>query len=160
LQLGAFGFLGGDTVEKEGGTPNAALWDQRAVFQWIQDYASLFGGDANDVSAWGESAGAASIIHHLAAFGGKKPILFKKAVLNSPGFDNMPDRKGHFEQNRYKVFERLAGCEGLGLPCLRALDWRALKAGQDKYINFLPAGPTAFGYVKFTQRLFVALDMI
>lgn len=56
-QLGAFGFLSGSTVEKEG-TPNAGFWDQRAVLQWIHDYAPLFGGDANDVSLWGESAGA------------------------------------------------------------------------------------------------------
>lgn len=56
VQLGAFGFLSGSTVEKEG-TPNAGFWDQRAVLQWIQDYASLFGGDPTDVSVWGESAG-------------------------------------------------------------------------------------------------------
>jgi carboxylesterase type B len=147
FQLGAFGFLGGDTVERDGGTPNAALWDQRAVFQWIHDYVSLFGGDADNVSAWGESAGASIIMHHLTAFGGKRPTLFKRAILNSPGFDNMPDRNGHFEKNRYRIFERLAGCENKGLACLRALDWRALKAAQDRYIDFLPAGPTAFGYV-------------
>ncbi|KAF2421100.1 alpha/beta-hydrolase [Tothia fuscella] len=146
-RLGAFGFLGGETVEKDGGTPNAGLWDQRAVFQWIQDYAPLFGGDPKDVSAWGESAGAAAIMHHLTAFGGKKPSLFRKAVINSPGFDNMVDRNGHLEVNRYKVLERFAGCEGKGLPCLRALDWKSLKDAQDKYINFLPAGPSAFGPV-------------
>ena len=71
----------------------------------------------------------------------------------------MVDRNGHLEQNRYKIFEKLAGCEGKGLTCLRALDWRALKAGQDRYINFLPAGPTAFGYVNFTYRL-VALFLL
>jgi carboxylesterase type B len=63
LKLGSFGFMAGTTMEMEG-TPNAGLWDQRAVQQWIQDHATLFGGDANDVSLWGESAG-----------GGKYPYL-------------------------------------------------------------------------------------
>lgn len=51
-------------MEKEG-QPNAGLWDQRAVHEWIQTYADLFGGDAKEVSVWGESAGAGSIMHHL-----------------------------------------------------------------------------------------------
>ena len=68
-RLGAYGWLAGTTMEQHG-TPNVGLFDQRAVFQWVQDYASLFGGDANQVSAWGESAGAGSIMHHLVANGG------------------------------------------------------------------------------------------
>ena len=34
-RLGAFGWLAGNTVEKYG-TPNAALYDQRLVFQFVQ----------------------------------------------------------------------------------------------------------------------------
>ncbi|EOD44796.1 putative carboxylesterase family protein [Neofusicoccum parvum UCRNP2] len=40
-----------------------------AVFQWVQDYISLVGGDKTNVNAWGESAGAGSILHHLTAQG-------------------------------------------------------------------------------------------
>lgn len=43
-RLGAYGFLTGTTVEKEG-VPNAGFWDQRAVLEWIQKYISLVGGE-------------------------------------------------------------------------------------------------------------------
>jgi carboxylesterase type B len=51
-RVGSFGFLAGNTLEKEG-TPNAGLWDQRAVLEWIQKYIVLFGGDWKDVTVWG-----------------------------------------------------------------------------------------------------------
>lgn len=51
-------------MEKDG-LPNAGLHDQRAIFQWVQDYVHLLGGNKKDVSAWGESAGGGSILHHL-----------------------------------------------------------------------------------------------
>ena len=75
-RLGAYGWLAGTTVEQQG-TPNAGLHDQQAVFQWVQDYADLFGGDKSQVSAWGESAGAGSIMHLLVANGGTQdPVSF------------------------------------------------------------------------------------
>lgn len=43
-RLGAYGFLTGTTVEKEG-VPNAGFWDQRAVLEWIQKYITLVGGE-------------------------------------------------------------------------------------------------------------------
>jgi carboxylesterase type B len=55
-RLGAFGFLGGETMIKENSAvPNAAFWDQRAVLEWIQKYVGLVNGDAGNVSLWGES---------------------------------------------------------------------------------------------------------
>src|ERR1700712_201525 len=56
-RLGSLGFLAGTTVEKDkSAVTNAGFYDQRAVLEWIRDNIALFGGDANDVSAWGESA--------------------------------------------------------------------------------------------------------
>jgi carboxylesterase type B len=54
--LGAFGYLGGTTVERDA-IPNAGFWDQRAIFEWIQEHIHLVNGDKDDVSVWGESAG-------------------------------------------------------------------------------------------------------
>ena len=63
-RLGAFWWLAGPTMQSDG-LPNAGLYDQRLILQWVQKYINLFGGDKTQVSAWGESAGAGSILHHL-----------------------------------------------------------------------------------------------
>ncbi|KAI4188986.1 MAG: hypothetical protein LQ346_005193 [Caloplaca aetnensis] len=117
-RVGAYGFLAGNTMEKEG-LPNAGLYDQRAALQWIQDYIGLLGGDKTQVSAWGQSAGAGSIMHQLVAFGGTQDPLFSRAVLQSPGFSLLFDRKGKLEQ-AFERFASLAGCSGQGVSCLRA----------------------------------------
>ncbi|KAL8933307.1 MAG: hypothetical protein Q9211_005851 [Gyalolechia sp. 1 TL-2023] len=117
-RVGAYGFLAGDTMEKQG-LPNTGLYDQRAALQWIQDYIGLVGGDKAQVSAWGQSAGAGSILHHLVAFGGTQDPLFSKAVLQSPAFALKFDRKGLLEQT-FNGFAALAGCAGQGVDCLRA----------------------------------------
>ncbi|KAL8685054.1 MAG: hypothetical protein Q9218_008000, partial [Villophora microphyllina] len=117
-RLGAYGFLAGNTMEKDG-LPNAGLYDQRAALQWIQDYIHLLGGDKSQVSAWGLSAGAGSILHQLVAFGGSQDPLFSRAVLQSPAFQFAFDRKGKLEQT-FQNFTALAGCAGQGVACLRA----------------------------------------
>lgn len=114
--------------------------------QWIKDYASLFGGNADDVSVWGESAGAGSIMHHLTAYGGKEPVLFKKAIILSPAYDALIDRKGDLEKNMQALLTA-GGCAGKGLACLRALSFPQMKAAQDKFMDSLPPGKFGFGYV-------------
>ena len=83
-------------------------------------------------------------MHHLTAFGGKQPALFKKAVIESPAYDARYDRKGSLEKT-YQDFSAAAGCAGKGLACLRALDFKAISAAQDKHIRSLPPGKFGFG---------------
>jgi hypothetical protein len=61
LQLGAFGFLAGDEVFRNG-VVNAGLLDQHLALHWVQRYISLFGGDPSHVSIAGQSAGAGSVM--------------------------------------------------------------------------------------------------
>lgn len=68
-RLGLFGFLGSSSVAADGAL-NAGLFDQRAALEWVQRHISAFGGDPNNVSISGESAGGASVIMQLVAFGG------------------------------------------------------------------------------------------
>lgn len=117
-------------MEKEG-LPNAGLYDQRAALQWIQDYIGLLGGDNAQVSAWGESAGASSIFHQLVSFGGTQDPLFSKAVMQSPAFELMFDRKGTMEET-FQNFTALAGCAGQGVACLRAASAEALNDANTK----------------------------
>lgn len=134
-------------MEKEG-LPNAGLYDQRAVFQWIQDYIGLLGGDKRQVSAWGQSAGAGSILHHLTAFGGTQDPLFSKAILQSPGLGLSFDREGSLEQ-AFQNFATRAGCAGKGVDCLRAASAETLAAAnaEGKYA----LAPSADG--KFLRQL-------
>ncbi len=62
-------------------TGNEALLDQIAALRWVKDNISNFGGDPDNVTVFGESAGAESIGALLAMPGSKG--LFQKAILQS-----------------------------------------------------------------------------
>lgn len=54
------------------------LYDQVLAFEWIRTYISGFGGDPDNVTAIGQSAGAASLSLHNARFRGKP--LYQQAI--------------------------------------------------------------------------------
>ncbi|TKX25031.1 hypothetical protein C1H76_2741 [Elsinoe australis] len=90
-RLGAFGWLSGPTFQEEGGLANAGLYDQRFALEWVQKYIHLFGGDPDQVTVFGESAGGGSIEHQITAFGGERGnVPFQRAVPQSPGFSLLP----------------------------------------------------------------------
>lgn len=126
------------------GLPNAGLYDQHAALQWIQSYISLVGGDPTQVSAWGESAGAGSIMHQLVSFRGTQDPLFSKAVTLSPAFFTLFDRKGGLEQV-FQIFTALAGCAGQGVACLRAASAETLQTANTKLIEKAPDGISIVG---------------
>ncbi|KAF7531969.1 hypothetical protein G7054_g8395 [Neopestalotiopsis clavispora] len=80
-RLGMFGWLDGSDL-----TPNLGLYDQRLALEWVGEYISKFGGSADRVTVMGESAGAASILHHITAEGGEEAAPFDQAVVMSPAF--------------------------------------------------------------------------
>ncbi|NJN55649.1 MAG: carboxylesterase family protein [Anaerolineae bacterium] len=62
---------------------NYGTLDQIAALQWVQENISAFGGDPDNVTIFGESAGGESVAHMLTS-----PLargLFHKAIMQSPG---------------------------------------------------------------------------
>ncbi|XP_063826931.1 juvenile hormone esterase-like [Ostrinia nubilalis] len=77
-RLDALGFLCLDTEEVPG---NAGMKDQVLALKWVQENIAKFGGDPNNVTIFGESAGGSSCGLHILSPMSKG--LFKRATLMS-----------------------------------------------------------------------------
>ncbi|XP_076381751.1 juvenile hormone esterase-like [Megalopta genalis] len=77
-RVGTLGFLALNHPEATG---NAGMKDQVLALQWVQDNIAAFGGDPNEVTIFGESAGATSTGFHMLSK--KSQGLFKKVIMQS-----------------------------------------------------------------------------
>jgi para-nitrobenzyl esterase len=117
-RLDVFGFLAHPELTKESDTKssgNYGLLDQIAALKWVQKNIRVFGGDPNQVTVFGESAGSIDISLLMAS-----PLtkgLFQRAIGESgaaltpnPAFGPKPLQIG--EQDGIK-FAQLVGAESL-----------------------------------------------
>ena len=83
-RLGPLGFACLPELKEEAGyTGNYGLLDQLTALQWIRDNIAAFGGDPENVTLLGQSAGAMSV--QQLAFSPMSRGLFHKAVMMSGG---------------------------------------------------------------------------
>ena len=84
-RLGAFGFLATSDLAKEanGATGNYGLMDMVAALQWVKGNIKQFGGDAGNVTIFGESAGSFAVSTLIASPMAKG--LFQKGIGESGG---------------------------------------------------------------------------
>ena len=81
-RLGVLGNLAlPELLAESGTTGNYGLQDQREAMRWVRRNAHAFGGDASRVTLSGESAGAMSVIAHLAL--PRSTSLFAQAIAAS-----------------------------------------------------------------------------
>lgn len=120
-RLGHLGFFAHPALEEEAGERlyNFALLDQIAALQWVQENIHAFGGDAANVTLFGESAGARSVLSLMAS--PKAKGLFHKAIIQS-GY-TLPDlpREKALEKGRLLA-------EHFALPQASAEQLRAIPA--------------------------------
>jgi len=91
-RLGALGFMTHPELSAEspdGVSGNYGLLDQIAALEWIQQNISAFGGDPDNVTIFGESAGALSVEHLLTS--PRAHGLFHRAIVQSGYLYTMPE---------------------------------------------------------------------
>jgi len=123
-RLGALGAL----VHEGGLEGNYGFLDQRACLRWVQAEIGAFGGDRTRVTAWGQSAGAQSVLLHMAS--NRSAGLFHRAVLESA-----PDLSlftAHEARRLGAEVAKKAGCAHTSATataeCLRTIDVDALQS--------------------------------
>ncbi|KAG6906474.1 hypothetical protein DXG01_013780 [Tephrocybe rancida] len=129
-RLGLFGFLAGNEV-KAGGVLNAGLRDQEFALQWVQEHIAKFGGDPTQVTIWGQSSGAGSVLQHVIANDGKTmPPLFRAAITSSTYLPSQYLYNDAIPQALYNQVVSQVGCTSAidTLACLRAVDFAELDA--------------------------------
>jgi carboxylesterase type B len=90
-RLGPLGFM---CLPDDQIAGNMALLDQHLALEWVRDHITAFGGDPNQVTIMGESAGSASVTYHMLSPLSKP--LFNQAIaesgsaLSSWAFDSEP----------------------------------------------------------------------
>ncbi|KAI9370697.1 Alpha/Beta hydrolase protein [Aspergillus egyptiacus] len=78
-RLGALGFLTSEELRKAGYNANNGLRDQRVAIEWVRKHIHQFGGDPDNITVAGMSAGGASVTYHL----NSEKALFKRAIAMS-----------------------------------------------------------------------------
>lgn len=78
-RLGVFGFLAKDETSGEGGMNG--IYDQINALQWVNQHISFFGGDINDITIFGQSAGGVSVC--LLSVSPLAKGLFKRSIVES-----------------------------------------------------------------------------
>jgi len=115
-RLGIFGFLALPALaakDPHGSTGNYGLLDQLAAFRWVRKQISGFGGNPDNITAFGESAGAMSLCTLLTS-----PLAkgaFDRVVLESGGCNYALSKKEAFAQAK-KIAKKI-GCSSDDLAC-------------------------------------------
>jgi len=118
-RLGVFGFLAHEDLaaEADGCTGNYGLMDQVAAFEWVRDNIAAFGGDPENVTMFGQSAGAMDMTALVCSE--KMEGLVDHAIFQSGGFlQIMPTVP---MEDAEAAGSELAGALGMTIEELRAM---------------------------------------
>ncbi|KAK3683500.1 Alpha/Beta hydrolase protein [Podospora appendiculata] len=126
-RVGALGFLPSAVTAREG-LLNLGLRDQQMALEWVRDNIEAFGGDPENITILGFSAGAHSIGHHIMYYAQtSKRAPFAKAILESGATTAravlLPTHPRHLVQFReFLIAANVAGVpEDKIFPALRKL---------------------------------------
>ena len=133
-RLGVFGFLAHPALTAD--SPNASsgnygILDQIEALRWIQANIDRFGGDPDNVTLFGESAGAGDIAYLLLS-----PLtegLFHRAISQSGGWP--ADQRRTLAANEGQGVDFLTGAGATSIAELRAFPAESLLAAADEHFK-------------------------
>jgi para-nitrobenzyl esterase len=146
-RLGPFGFFSHPALTRESphhASGNQGILDQIAALRWVRDNAAKFGGDANNVTIFGESAGSLDVSVLMTS-----PLsqgLFRRVIAQSGSVVELGDPltlrqaeiRGEMAAANWKV---PAGASVEDLRAVSAAD--ILKAEPDHFVAFSTTFPNA-----------------
>jgi para-nitrobenzyl esterase len=134
-RMGALGFFSHPAIDGDdpSAPANYGLFDQIAALQWVRDNIAAFGGDPGNVTIFGESAGAQSVLalYTSPAANG----LFHRGIAQSPYA--IPS---HTRARAREVSEEVANALGLAGASATAAQLRAVPAA--RFFELGDKGPT------------------
>lgn len=161
-RLSILGFLSLERPELPG---NLGLWDQNLVLKWVRANIASFGGDPEEVTLMGQSAGGISVGLH--AVSPHSQDLFKQAVMMSGAPLSMILGSSHSGEGKFVHIVSTLGCYDVkrtlddqlsdAVACLKGLDARYIfqtLEGQDPMVqvfvptfgdDFIPKSPFSEG---------------
>lgn len=115
-RLGALGFLHSPTAKSPDGElllpPNNGFYDQRILFDWVSKYIAGFGGDPDNITTIGQSAGAESLsIHNMLA---SNAGMYRRSILLSGSLMCMPAMSPVSHEFEFKRIARQTGSKVTG----------------------------------------------
>jgi para-nitrobenzyl esterase len=154
-RLGALGFLNLRDVTdgKIEATGAEGLSDQIMALRWVKENIAAFGGDAGNVTIFGESAGAMSVGALLAAPSARG--LFHKAILQS-GAAHIGHGRKHSAKVARLFLDRIGARDRHDIP---VLPHEAILKAQAEILEIprdtggLPFGPTVDGELLPTRAI-------
>ena len=119
-RLGALGFLAHPALASSPGGPagNYGLMDQQAALRWVQRNIGRFGGDPENVTIAGQSAGGLSVLAQMVSPGARG--LFQRAIVQSGTFA-LNQRPLATAEAAGETFATAVGCPDQTAACLRSV---------------------------------------
>ncbi|KAK7409084.1 hypothetical protein QQX98_008745 [Neonectria punicea] len=161
-RLNVFGFLAGQALLSESGgvsAGNFGLWDQRMAAEWVKDNISFFGGDPNNITLAGRSAGAYSVeaqMLHEFRQPAPKSSMFRRIFMDSNAIPAQPksltDGQAQFDEL----------CSYFNISATRSAEDKLASLRQISALDLVQAIPHLKHHTfrPVTDELFIQSEMI